>query len=37
MINGQVIVDDGQITTIDMQPVIAEHNRHAAQMAAGGS
>jgi 8-oxoguanine deaminase len=37
VINGEVIVDDGRITTVDMQPVIDEHNRHAAEMAAGGS
>jgi cytosine/adenosine deaminase-related metal-dependent hydrolase len=37
VINGTVIVDDGQITTVEMQPVIEEQNRHAAEMAAGGS
>jgi cytosine/adenosine deaminase-related metal-dependent hydrolase len=37
VINGTVIVDDGQITTVAMQPVIEEQNRHAAEMAAGGS
>jgi len=37
VINGNVIVEDGQITTVDMEPVIDEHNRHAADMAAGGN
>lgn len=37
VINGRVIVDDGRIATVDMQPVIDEHNRHAAAMVAGGS
>jgi cytosine/adenosine deaminase-related metal-dependent hydrolase len=37
VINGEVIVDDGNVTTVDMQPVIEEQNRHAAAMAAGGS
>ena len=35
VINGTVVVDDGQFATIDMGPVIDEHNRHAAAMAAG--
>lgn len=37
VINGDVIVENGQITTVEMQPVIEEQNRHAAKMAAGGS
>jgi 8-oxoguanine deaminase len=35
VINGEVIVDDGRIVTVDMAPVIEEHNRHAAAMVAG--
>jgi 8-oxoguanine deaminase len=35
VINGEVIVDDGRIITLDMAPVIEEHNRHAAAMVAG--
>ncbi len=37
VINGRVVVDDGHIATVEMQPVIDEHNRHAAAMAASGS
>jgi cytosine/adenosine deaminase-related metal-dependent hydrolase len=33
VINGKVIVQDGEITTMDMKPVIETHNRCAAQMA----
>ncbi len=35
VINGRVIVDDGRITTVEMQPVVEEHNRHAAAMVRG--
>ncbi|MFW2334809.1 8-oxoguanine deaminase [Ilumatobacter sp.] len=35
VINGRVVVEQGRVTTVDMQPVIDEHNRHAAAMAAG--
>jgi cytosine/adenosine deaminase-related metal-dependent hydrolase len=33
VINGKVVVDDGQVTTVDMGPVIEEQNRHAKAMA----
>jgi 8-oxoguanine deaminase len=33
VINGKVIVREGEITTMDMKPVIETHNRCAAQMA----
>lgn len=33
VINGRVIVRDGKITTMDMQPVIETHNRCAAKIA----
>ncbi len=36
VVNGRVIVRDGQIVTLDMRPVIAEHNLHAARMALAG-
>ncbi|GAA0782318.1 8-oxoguanine deaminase [Roseibium denhamense] len=29
VIHGKAIVEEGQITTMDMEPVIAEHNRHS--------
>lgn len=35
VINGKVVVQEGQITTVDMGPVIEEHNRHARAMAEG--
>lgn len=37
VVGGRVIVKDGRIVTVDMEPVIAEHNRHAARMAEVGS
>ena len=30
----RLIVDDGRIVTLDMAPVIREHNRNAARLAA---
>ena len=33
VVGGRLIVDDGEITTLDMAPVIAEHNRNAARLA----
>jgi 8-oxoguanine deaminase len=35
VINGKVIVEDGEIVTMDMRPVIETHNRCASQMANG--
>jgi cytosine/adenosine deaminase-related metal-dependent hydrolase len=34
VVDGRLIVDDGEIVTLDMAPVIAEHNRNAARLAA---
>jgi len=34
VVNGRLIVDNGEIVTIDMVPVIREHNRNAARLAA---
>jgi cytosine/adenosine deaminase-related metal-dependent hydrolase len=34
VVNGRLIVDDGEIVTLDMAPVIAEHNRNATRLAA---
>ena len=36
VINGQVVVDKGQIQTIDMPAVIRQHNAIAARLAARG-
>jgi cytosine/adenosine deaminase-related metal-dependent hydrolase len=36
VINGKVVVAEGRVTTVDMQPVIQEHNRLASEMVAGG-
>jgi cytosine/adenosine deaminase-related metal-dependent hydrolase len=33
-VGGRLIVDNGEIATIDMGPVIREHNRNAARLAA---
>jgi cytosine/adenosine deaminase-related metal-dependent hydrolase len=33
-VHGRPVVTDGRIVTLDMQPVIAEHNRHAARLIA---
>jgi cytosine/adenosine deaminase-related metal-dependent hydrolase len=35
VINGKVVVKDGEIATMDMRPVVATHNRCAARMAEG--
>src|SRR5664280_2936976 len=35
VINGRVVVADGEVVTLDLEPVITEHNRHAAALAAG--
>ncbi|HEY5895184.1 MAG TPA: 8-oxoguanine deaminase [Chthoniobacterales bacterium] len=35
VINGKVVVKDGEIVTVDMAPVVETHNRCAAQLAAG--
>jgi 8-oxoguanine deaminase len=32
VINGRCVVEDGQITTVEMEPIIEEHNRHAADL-----
>ncbi len=37
VINGQVVVSDGHIVTLDMAPIVQEHNRLAAEMAADGA
>ena len=34
VVGGRLIVDDGEIATLDMAPVIREHNRNAARLAA---
>lgn len=34
VVGGRLIVDNGEITTLDVVPVIEEHNRHAAKLAA---
>jgi cytosine/adenosine deaminase-related metal-dependent hydrolase len=34
VVGGRLIVDNGEIATIDMGPVIREHNRNAARLAA---
>ncbi|POF29036.1 8-oxoguanine deaminase [Roseibium marinum] len=35
VVNGRVIVEDGRIVTMDMAPVIRDHNRMSLQLAAG--
>jgi len=35
VIDGRVVVDDGQLLTLDLEPVIVEHNRHAKAMVDG--
>ena len=35
VINGKIVVRDGEIVTMDMRPVVATHNRCAARMAEG--
>jgi cytosine/adenosine deaminase-related metal-dependent hydrolase len=34
VVGGRLVVDNGKIATLDMAPVIEEHNRHAAKLAA---
>lgn len=34
VVNGKVIVAGGELTTLDLQPVIRDHNRNAARLAA---
>ena len=34
VVGGRVIVEDGEIVTLDMAPVIREHNRNATRLAA---
>jgi 8-oxoguanine deaminase len=34
-INGRVVVEDGRLTTVDLQPVIERHNRLSLKLAAG--
>jgi 8-oxoguanine deaminase len=34
VVGGRVIVDQGEIATIDLAATVAEHNRHAARLAA---
>ena len=34
VVGGRLIVDNGEIVTLDLDPVIAEHNRNAARLAA---
>jgi cytosine/adenosine deaminase-related metal-dependent hydrolase len=34
VVGGRLIVQDGEIATVDMAPVIREHNRNAARLAA---
>jgi hypothetical protein len=34
VVEGRVIVEDGELTTLDLAPVIAEHNQNAARLAA---
>lgn len=35
VVGGRVIVNRGEIATLDIEPIIEEHNRHAAALAAG--
>jgi cytosine/adenosine deaminase-related metal-dependent hydrolase len=34
VVGGRLVVDNGEVVTIDMGPVVAEHNRNAARLAA---
>jgi len=36
LINGNVVVEDGRLLTVDLGPVIERHNRLARQIVAGG-
>jgi hypothetical protein len=33
-VGGRLIVANGEIVTLDLDPVVAEHNRNAARLAA---
>ena len=33
VVGGRLIVDDGKIVSLDLEPVIAEHNRNTARLA----
>jgi 8-oxoguanine deaminase len=33
VIDGQVVVENGQVTTVDMAPVIEAHNRFSRELA----
>ncbi|MCP5000257.1 MAG: 8-oxoguanine deaminase [Hyphomicrobiales bacterium] len=35
VINGRVVVEDGEVSTLDMAPVVEAHNRYSRQMAEG--
>jgi cytosine/adenosine deaminase-related metal-dependent hydrolase len=35
VVNGEVIVQDGQIATVDMDPLLEEHQHHAQQLLTG--
>jgi len=35
IINGRQVVKDGRVMTVDMQPIVAEHNRRALSLARG--
>jgi 8-oxoguanine deaminase len=35
VINGQVVVEDGRVATVDMGPIVERHNRFAFNLAAG--
>ena len=35
VINGQLVVEDGRVTTVDMGPIVERHNRFAFNLAAG--
>jgi len=37
VVGGRLIVDNGEITTLEIAPVIAQHNRNAARLAAGAA
>jgi 8-oxoguanine deaminase len=36
VVNGRSIVRDGQVVTVDLPAIIAEHNRHAKRMSSRG-
>ncbi len=35
VINGKVVVEDGRVATVDMGPMVEQHNRFAFKLAAG--